>query len=179
MIHMKKNILFLVLIVVAFYGCNNSSAEQAAETSTPGNTIASNASAMVNLPNFKMVDLKGKPFNLTDFKGRKVFVNLWAGWCPPCRAEIPSIERLYGKVDKTKTAFVMLSLDEEFATAVKFKTNNKMTTPVFYPAENLPVLFNVPGIPATFIFDEKGNLIKHVEGGDDYDTPAYLKLFTN
>jgi thioredoxin-related protein len=52
-----------------------------------------------------------------------------------------------------------------------------MTTPVFYPAENLPSLFNVEGIPATFIFDEKGNLVTQIEGGDDYDTEKYLNLF--
>ena len=175
---MKKYILVLILIITAFYSCNNSSAEQTDDSSTVAVT-ASPAPPAVSLPAFKMVDLKSQAFNLADFKGKKVFVNLWAAWCPPCRAEIPSIERLYSKVDKTKTAFVMLSLDDEFTTAVKFAFGNKITTPVFYPAENLPALFNVPGIPATFIFDEKGNIIKRIEGGDDYDTAEYLAVFAN
>jgi thioredoxin-related protein len=71
----------------------------------------------------------------------------------------------------------MLSLDNDFEKAVKFAAKNKMVTPVYYPAENLPALFNVQGIPATFIFDEKGNLVTRIEGGDDYDTDKYLNLF--
>jgi len=172
---MKNYILLLAVFITIVYGCNNSNAEQAQQT-TDSNTTA--ASPAVALPIFKMVDVKGKPFNLSDCKGKKIFVNLWASWCPPCRAEIPSIEKLYNKVDKTKTAFVMLSLDNDFATAVNFATKNKLVTPVYYPAENLPALFNVQGIPATFIFDEDGSLIKRIEGGDDYDTAEYLKLLS-
>ena len=166
-----------MVFVAAVYSCNNSNAEKAQETNTPKTTTVSPAA--VSLPAFKIIDLKGRAFNLADFKGKKIFVNLWASWCPPCRAEIPSIEKLYSKIDKNKAAFVMLSLDNNFATAALFATNNKLTTPVFYPAENLPAIFNVQGIPATFIFDETGKLIKRMEGGDDYDTAEYLKLFAN
>lgn len=51
-----------------------------------------------------------------------------------------------------------------------------MQLPVFAPAENLPAMFNTDGIPATFIFNEKGELIKANTGGDDYDTAGYLQL---
>ncbi len=175
---MKKYILIFILFVIAVYSCNNSNAGSQQETGTPKTADLSPAPAAVVLPAFKIVDLKGKAFNLADFKGKKVFVNLWASWCPPCRAEIPSIEKLYSKADKSKAAFVMLSLDNDFETAVSFATKHKMVTPVFYPAENLPALFNVQGIPATFIFDEKGNLVTRIEGGDDYDTEKYVSLFS-
>lgn len=173
---MKMYISILLLFVFAAYSCSNSNAEQQ-QISSPQTVGVNPAPAAVVLPAFKMVDLNGKPFNLADFKGKKVFVNLWASWCPPCKAEIPSIERLYSKVDKSKAAFIMLSLDNNFETAVKFSAKNKMLTPVYYPAENLPSLFNVEGIPATFIFDENGNLTNRIEGGDDYDTEKYLTLF--
>ena len=175
---MKNHILIFVLFIAASYSCNNPKAEPVQETGTAKTAGLIPAPVTISLPAFKMVDLKGRSFNLADFKGKKIFVNLWASWCPPCKAEIPSIEKLYSKIDKTKAAFVMLSLDNDFATAALFAKNNKLTTPVFYPAENLPDLFNVQGIPATFIFDEKGNLIKRIEGGDEYDTAAYLSLFT-
>jgi thiol-disulfide isomerase/thioredoxin len=119
----------------------------------------------------------GSPFNLADFKGKKVFVNLWASWCPPCRAEIPSIEKLYKKVDKRKAVFVLLSLDNDFETAVRFVIENKLASPVYYPAGNLPSPFNVQGIPVTFVFDEIGNLVTQMEGADNYDTEKYLNLF--
>ena len=70
----------------------------------------------------------------------------------------------------------MLSLDENFDLAKEFAKTNKMQLPVFAPAENLPAMFNTDGIPATFIFNEKGELIKANTGGDDYDTEGYLQL---
>ena len=141
-------------------------------------TEPAQVSNAVVMPSFKITDVSGNITDLQSFKGKKVFINLWATWCPPCRTEIPSIEKLYSKVDKTKVAFIMLSLDNDMQTAVNFATKNKLATPVYYPAENLPSLFNVEGIPATFIFDEQGNLIRWVEGGDNYDTAEYLKLLS-
>lgn len=70
----------------------------------------------------------------------------------------------------------MLSLDENFESAKEFAKINKMQLPVFAPAKNLPAMFNTDGIPATFIFNEKGELIKANNGGDDYDTESYLQL---
>jgi thiol-disulfide isomerase/thioredoxin len=78
-----------------------------------------------------------------------VFVNLWATWCPPCRAEIPSIETLADKVDKNSAVFIMLSLDENFEVAKKFAKAENLQIPVYYPAERLPALFKTEGIPAT------------------------------
>ncbi len=173
---MKNYLLIFTLFLITATGCNYSNAEPQKETASLASTTT-NIPAV--LPAFKIMDLKGNTVNLADFKGKKVFVNLWASWCPPCRAEIPSIEKLYGKADKNKVAFVMLNLDKDLQTAQNFTEKNKIKTPVYYPAENLAPLFNVEGIPATFIFDEKGNLINRIDGMDNYDTDKYLKLFTN
>jgi thiol-disulfide isomerase/thioredoxin len=178
MISMKKYIVIILLFAAAAYGCHQTDAEPANETGTPTASPAMPVVATAVVPAFKIVDVKGKAFNLADFKGKKIFVNLWASWCPPCRAEIPSIEKLYGKVDKSKVAFVMVSLDDEFGTAVSFATKNKLTVPVYFPAEKLPALFNVEAIPTTFIFDEKGNLLDRIDGGDDYDAAKYVTLLS-
>ena len=123
-----------------------------------------------------MTDANGNIVDMASLKGKKVFVNLWATWCPPCRAEIPSIEALDSKVDKGKTAFVMLSLDESFELAKQFAKKRNMQLPVYYPAEGLPAMFKTDGIPATFIFNEKGELVKQNNGADDYDTEEYMQL---
>lgn len=123
-----------------------------------------------------MTDVNGNTTDLQSLKGKKVFVNLWAPWCPPCRAEIPSIEALYSKTDKEKVVFLMLSLDENFDLAKQFAKAKNLQSPVYYPAEKLPAMFNTDGIPATFIFNEKGELIKQNNGADDYDTEEYEKL---
>ncbi len=128
------------------------------------------------LPAFKITRVDGNIVDLQTLKGKKVFVNLWATWCPPCRAEMPSIKKLYAKLDTAKVMFIMLSLDDEFEKAKRYASKNKLNLPVYYPTENLPLLFKTQGIPATFIFNEKGELIRQNMGAEDYDTDAYLQL---
>ena len=156
-------------MVIGFISCSSPSDKKEKKTEQQQIEIK-------KLPAFTITDVKGNTINTNDFKGKKVFVNLWASWCPPCRAEIPSSEKLSGKVDKQKVVFVMLSLDKNFEAAKEFAKSNNIQLPVYYPAEKLPELFNIEGIPATFIFNEKGDLIKANNGGDDYDTDEYVQL---
>lgn len=172
-----KLIALIALTFAVLTSCNNTSPD--IDTSIVENTKAlqtSGTHAPAALPSFQLTDANGAVMNLADLKGKKVFVNLWATWCPPCRVEMPSIEKLYKKVDKEKVIFIMLSLDQNFDLAKQFIKTNKLKLPVYYPAENLPELFNTEGIPATFIFNEKGELIKSNEGMDDYNTEAYVQL---
>jgi thiol-disulfide isomerase/thioredoxin len=131
------------------------------------------------IPSFQMTNVAGEVVDLRSFKGKKVFVNLWASWCPPCRAELPSIEGLSEKLTATNTVFVMLSLDENFETAKAYAARKKIKLPVYYPAGQLPPLFNTESIPVTFVFDEEGSLIKQINGSDNYDTESYRKLLAD
>ncbi len=172
-----KIIISSILALVIFSACNNTTDKT--DPVKVENTKAVQASYTTKsetLPSFKLQTADGKLVNLADLKGKKVFVNLWATWCPPCRAEIPSIEKLYKKTDKEKVAFVMLSLDDNFNAAKHFAKAKHLQLPVYYPAENLPSMFNINGIPATFIFNEKGELIKANMGMDDYNTASYVQL---
>ena len=171
----KKLFLFLLIVPVA-YSCNNSIAEVV--TARAGYNVEAGAEATTIIPSFKMVDQQGNTINLADLKGKKVFVNIWASWCGPCRAEMPSIEKLYSKLDKTKTAFVLLSLDEAPENGIRFAQKSKLSAPVYFPGENLPAIFNVQSIPTTFIFDEKGKMIRRINGGENYDSNEYIQLFS-
>ena len=185
---MKIKLIAIVgLAMATFAACSNTVKEKdnskpisdqatAAEVADEANSRATANSTVMLLPAFKVTAIDGSTVNLADLKGKKVFVNLWATWCPPCRTEIPSIEKLQSKVDKQNVAFVMLSLDENFELAKNFAKKNNMQLPVYYPAERLPAMFKTDGIPATFIFNEKGELVKQNNGADDYDTEEYLKL---
>ena len=141
-------------------------------------TVAVAPQISATLPDFMVKTDQGKTVNLKSFKGKKVFVNLWATWCGPCRREMPSIEALYNKTKGKKVEFVMLSLDDDFNKAINYKSTNKLTMPMYYPAGNMPALFNVDGIPATFVFDEKGELIKTIQGSTNYDTQDFVNLLT-
>ncbi|MFC6224985.1 TlpA family protein disulfide reductase [Hymenobacter artigasi] len=133
--------------------------------------LASGSAYPHNLP---MATLDGKAVNLSDLKGKVVFVNLWASWCPPCRAEMPGIEALYKKVDHSKVAFVMLSLDDDVAKAQKFVKAQGYTFPVYMRTGELPAPFDSNSIPSTVILGPDGQVAARHDGMAEYDTPEFL-----
>ena len=169
---MRITIIVLLAFQLIVIGCKNAPAE--VET-TPAAQVSS---AGQDLPAFQLINEKGEKLDLRSFAGKKVFVNIWASWCPPCRREMPSIQSLYNKVDASKTAFVMLTVDEEAGAAENFVRSNSITAPIYHPAEQLPSLLAVESIPATFIFDEKGKLIRRIDGMHNYDTEEFKNLLS-
>ncbi len=129
--------------------------------------------------NLPLATLDGKPVNLSDLQGKVVFVNLWASWCPPCRAEMPGIEALYKKVDKSKIAFVMLSLDDNAAKARRFVQGRGYTFPVYLRTGELPAPFNSNSIPSTVVLGPDGQVAARHDGMADYDTPEFKAALDN
>ena len=169
----------IMVAVIGLFSCSSSLDENRtvdAQVTQEANSQAKTNNVTPALPDFTVTAMDGSAISLADLKGKKVFVNLWATWCPPCREEIPSIEKLQTKVDKQKVAFVMLSLDNDINLPKRFAIKNNLHLPVFYPAEGLPDIFKVDGIPATFIFNEKGELIRANTGAEDYDTEEYVRM---
>ncbi len=156
------------LLITVAISCNN--AEETPASNTPIRNIAP------SMPSFALRDESGKIINLSSLKGKKVFVNLWATWCPPCRAEMPSIQKLASAVDSNKAVFVMLSLDEDFEKAKEYAKQTSLSLPIYAPAGPLPQLFQTQGIPVTYIFDEKGELIFRRDRADNYDQPRFVEM---
>lgn len=120
---------------------------------------------------FRMVDLEGKTVAFESLKGKVVFMNIWATWCPPCIAEMPNIQKLYDKVGSDNIAFVMLSVDEGGVEKVKkFIKKKKYTFPVYMPASQFPQEFYSNAIPTTFIISPEGKIVARQEGMADYNT---------
>ena len=121
---------------------------------------------------FSIQDLEGVKVAFNDFKGKVLFINLWATWCGPCRAEMPGIQSLSEKLKAEHVEFIMISLDKE-ATLPKVKSyieNNQFTFPVFMPHKNIPEQFQVPSIPTTFIVGKDGKILMKEIGTRNYDT---------
>ncbi len=121
---------------------------------------------------FMMTDLNGRTVDFGSLKGKVVFVNIWATWCPPCVAEMPNIQKLYEKTDGKDIAFVMLSVDQEGLAKVKKYIDRKgYTFPVYLPASPLPQELQSSAIPTTFIISPEGKIVARQEGMAEYDTP--------
>lgn len=132
--------------------------------------FASERSYPLNLP---LVTFDGRLANLEQFRGKVVLVNLWASWCPPCLAEMPNLQALYQKVDTSKVAFVLISLDENQNKARALLKRKHYTMPVFFPVADLPAPFNSPSIPYTVILTPQGRIADRHSGMADYDTPEF------
>ncbi|MBC6609275.1 TlpA family protein disulfide reductase [Hymenobacter sp. BT188] len=148
-------------------------AEVPAVVAAPASTPVSSTNASAYPHNLPLVTLDGKHVNLSDLKGKVVFVNLWASWCPPCVAEMPGIHALYKKMDPKKVAFVMLSLDENPAKARAMIQRRGYTFPVYLPTGPLPAPFDSNALPSTVILDPQGQVAVRHEGMAEYDTPEF------
>jgi thiol-disulfide isomerase/thioredoxin len=179
MVSIKTILQTSFFLALGFLACNNTSqktTEQPGQPETPATVTSTDAHAAKRLPTFKMINHAGDTVDLADFAGKKVFLNLWATWCPPCRREMPSIQSLYNSVDTSKVAFVMVALDDAFDKSKSWAAAQKYNLPLYYPAPYLPEMLNVPSIPTTFIFNESGQLMDKIEGSVDYNTDKFRQL---
>jgi thiol-disulfide isomerase/thioredoxin len=125
--------------------------------------------------NFKLIDKEGNTKSLADFKGKVIFMNMWATWCPPCIAEMPSIAKLHQEMGD-EVAFVMLSLDQDFETAKDFDKRKGYDLPIYASGSNMPAMYQSSAIPTTFVIDAEGNLALTHKGMADYSDPDFKKF---
>ncbi len=127
---------------------------------------------------FMLKDSLGNRFNADQFKGKVIFLNLWATWCGPCRAEMPAIHKLFNKVKDERIVFIMLSIDkDQGAQKVKaYVSKNKYTFPVYMPSGYLTNQLNVPSIPTTFVISKEGKIMMKEVGTKNYNTDKFRKF---
>ena len=114
---------------------------------------------------FHLQDLEGKPVSLSDYKGKVVFIDFWATWCPPCRASIPAVENLYEQY-KDNEDFVVLgiNLQEDKDTILKFMKKQKMNYPVLLSDKKVISNYKISSIPRFFIIDKNGEIYNKYVG---------------
>lgn len=125
---------------------------------------------------FSMETKNGETVSLSDFRGDVVFVNVWASWCPPCVAEMPTIETLYENVsDQENIRFILLSMDEDHQKAVDFMVGKEFSMPYYFPVSEMPSQFRSQYLPTTYIISKKGQIIYKKEGIADYSSPNFTQ----
>ncbi len=115
--------------------------------------------ALVQENGFTLTAVDGKTYTLAGLRGHVVLLNFWATWCPPCRKEMPDMEKLYRMFEK-KGLIVLAVSDEERDTVTGFLEKQNYTFPVLLdPGRKVNTAFSVEGIPKSFLFDREGNLV--------------------
>src|SRR5690554_2472053 len=120
-----------------------------------------------------LYDLDGKANNFSASHGKITVVNLWATWCPPCVAEMPSLQKLYDKYED-QLAFYFVS-NEKPATINKFMKSKNYSFPVYIPESNYPKEFDSNSLPTTYVLDQKGNIIMEEVGAHDWFSQSFQK----
>lgn len=125
--------------------------------------------------NFELRDEDGRLVSLQDFEGKPIFLNFWATWCPPCIAEMPSIDKAYQNLNE-EVVFVLISTDESFQKAIEFKQKRNFKVPIYQLAGPIPAQFQSQVLPTTFVIDAERNLVLKHEGMADYNKEQF-RLF--
>ena len=150
-----KNIIWIVIVLVVgiylFPTIKN-------RVAFAGNKPALNEMA----PEFSLKDLSGKNVRLSDYKGKVVLVNFWASWCPPCKMEIPGIQKVYTAYKDKGFTVIGIATDDVSPSFIK---SMGMSYPVVL-ADNEVIsdYGNISGIPASFLVGKDGRIIKKVMG---------------
>lgn len=124
-------------------------------------------------------DPEGYVVELSDQKGKVVFVNFWATWCPPCIAEMPSINKLYSELkDNDNVVFMMVDVDNNRDKSEKFMEKRDFDLPVYTPASSIPSSYMSGAIPTTLVLNKYGKVVFKHEGMGDFSNNEFKEFLT-
>jgi peroxiredoxin len=125
-------------------------------------------------PGFVLPDLGGMPIRLSDHRGNVVLLNFWATWCPPCRAEMPSMEKLYQVYRERGLTILAISSDVSGRTAVEpFVRKRGLTFPILLnPERDVFAQYGVRGLPTSYLVDRRGRVVSSEIGARDWSSGA-------
>jgi len=129
-------------------------------------------------PDFSLKDLNSRKVGLKQFREKIIFLNFWATWCGPCKEEMPSLEVLHQQFKEKNFILLAISVDYEGLKPVQeFINKHHYTFPVLLdPKCETLDLFEVKGIPTTFIIDKKGRMVGKAVGQRDWKSPEVISL---
>jgi len=178
---MEKKIVVLLYLFAVFVFINPNPAS--AQVSADAIRALQSANIRVlaqrpDLADFTLPLLSGELKSLSAYKGKVVILNFWATWCPPCRAEMPSMETLYKRFQNQGLEILAVDLGETAATVQQFIRNYNYTFPILLDLNTQAgSLYGVEAIPTSFIIDRSGKIISRIVGSIQWDTQRVITAF--
>ena len=126
--------------------------------------------------NWQLKDINNNTVNLKNSKGKVIFINLWATWCPPCIGEMPEIQKLYDEFKNENDIVFYLITDDTVDKMKKFVMNKGYTFPVFKSMSPTPVPFRVRSIPTTFVISKSGKIVIQKTGAANWGGEKMKKI---
>ena len=166
-----KQLLSLLFVALVAFSAH------AADTGALGHELTPVA-APYPAPAMRLKDLSGRQHDLAEFKGKLVVVNFWATWCPPCRREMPSLERLNKRLAGRGLVVLAVAAGEDAETVRGFIGELKPTpsfTVLADPEFSVMQTWNMRGLPTTFVVDPNGMVIYTAVGGREFDHAQLIK----
>ncbi|MDT8283141.1 MAG: TlpA disulfide reductase family protein [Gammaproteobacteria bacterium] len=128
---------------------------------------------------FELLNMDEDKIKLSDYKGKVVLLNFWATWCPPCRREMPSMERLYQQIGDEKFSVIavdqMEGIDEVFAFTGQLELVPTFQI-LFDTTSKVSQDYAVRGLPTTYLLDKQGKVRYRAVGGREFDHPEVLQI---
>jgi thiol-disulfide isomerase/thioredoxin len=128
-----------------------------------------------DLSGIRFKDVKGKTVDLGELRGRVVFLNFWATWCPPCLAEMPAVNRLYEKFRNDEgVVFILVDADGDLKKSQGFMDRKKYGLPVYMVDSEIPDQLFQGSLPTTVVFDKQGRISYHESGAENYSDRKFI-----
>ena len=131
-------------------------------------------------PDFTLKTYRGDTITLSKLRGKVVLINFWATWCPPCRAEMPSMETLYQTLKDKGLVMLAVNVEEDAQEVLKdflAKNPHSFTIPLDTQMR-VQEMYNVYRFPETFIVDKNGVIVDHIIGARDWASPETIDYLT-
>ena len=168
-----SNIIFVIVVGLLLYSPSREWFQRQIAFSPSVNTI--DESEKIDTYNWNLNGLNTASIDFSELKGKVVFVNFWATWCPPCRAEMPMIQNLYNDY-KDDVAFVFVT-SENWTTVESFFKKNTYDLPTYNSISTPPNKFTeTNSIPASYLLDKEGNILISKTGAADWDSDKVRNL---